>query len=62
MHTVLCLRRYRKYEGLYDAVFKVATLGEPDQGLASTLVLQGVSFENARRIAQRYLGAIRWKP
>ncbi|MGD8859859.1 MAG: serine protease [Myxococcales bacterium] len=62
LRSVLCLRAYKKYGGLYDAIFKVATLGEPHSGLESSLTLTGISFDNARRVARRYLEAIRWRP
>jgi hypothetical protein len=58
--AVLCVRRYRKLTGLYDAVVKVAALGDPHTGMISTLTLSGVSFENAQRVAERYLDRMRW--
>jgi hypothetical protein len=58
LKTVFCTRRYRKLPGLYDAFFKAATLGDPRQGLITTLTLSGVTFENARRVIQRYLASI----
>ena len=36
---VLCARQYIKLPGLYDAVFRVATLGSRNAGLVSTLSL-----------------------
>lgn len=59
--TVFCVRRYLKLDGLYDAVFKAATLGSNNSGLETTLVLSGVSFEKAERLARGYLEAISWK-
>jgi hypothetical protein len=61
LRVALCLRRYRKLEGLYDAVVKTVTLGDGRQGVVSTLTLAGVSMENARLIAGRFLESIRWK-
>ncbi len=58
--TVFCVRRYRKFAGLYDAVMRAAALGEPDRGLVTTLTLSGVSYANARLLAQRYLERIAW--
>lgn len=58
MRTVLCVRRYRKFTGLYDAVLKAAILGGTHSGLMTTLTLSGVSFENAERLATRYLERI----
>jgi S1-C subfamily serine protease len=55
-----CVRRFRRFQGLYDVVFKVAVLGGRRSGLVSTLVLSGVSFENAQRVTRRYLESITW--
>jgi serine protease Do len=59
--TVFCVRRYRKLTGVFDAVFKAAALGDPRGGFETALVLSAVSFENAERLAQRYLEAIQWR-
>lgn len=58
--TTFCVRRYKKLEGLYDAVFKAAILGEKSVGVNTALVLSAVSFENAALLARRYLEAIQW--
>ena len=55
-----CARSYRELDGLYDVVFKAAALGEEKQGLETALVLSAVSWENAERIARRYLESIAW--
>lgn len=61
MRSVLCIRRYRKLDGLYDAVLKVAVLGRGDSGLISTLTLSGVTFENIDLLSRRYLEHISWR-
>lgn len=58
--AVFCLRAYRKLPGLYDAVIKAAVLGDDRTGAETSLTLSGVSFANARAVAQRYLEAIAW--
>ncbi len=60
LKTRFCVRRYTSYEGLYDADLKVAVLGARDAGVVSELTLSGVSFDNATRIARKYLDRIRW--
>jgi serine protease Do len=60
LKVVFCVRRYRKLAGLYDAVIKAATLGETSVGLQTSLILSGVSFENATALLERYLEAIEW--
>lgn len=62
LKTALCLRGYRRLPGLYDAVLKAATLNENHRGVQTTLVLAGVSRENALKFAQRYLESFRWNP
>ena len=60
MRTVLCVRKYRQLEGLYDALVKAAVLGTSQTGLVTTLSLSGVTFENAHALARRYLEQIAW--
>lgn len=60
--TVFCVRAYRKLEGLYDALLKVAVVGEPQRGLISQLSLFGVSYETATRLSKSYMEAIEWQP
>jgi len=58
---VLCARQYVKLPGLYDAMFRGATLGARNVGLVTTLNLSGVSFENIQTLTQRYAEAIEWR-
>jgi serine protease Do len=57
---VLCVRRYRRFEGLYDVMLRIATLGHAAIALQSDLDMEGVSFEAAKTFAKRYVEAIRW--
>jgi serine protease Do len=59
--AVLCARQYVKLPGLYDAVFRAATLGARNVGLVSTLSLSGVSFENIELLSRRYMESIKWR-
>jgi serine protease Do len=61
LKTVLCARQYLKLPGLYDAVFKAATLGSRNAGLVTTLSLSGVSFDNVQTVSRRYLENIKWR-
>lgn len=61
MRAVLCLRALKKLEGLYDAVLKVAVLGNGGNGLVSTLTLAGASFDNIERLTARYLERVSWR-
>lgn len=58
---VLCARQYIKLPALYDAVFRVATLGSRNAGLVSTLSLSGVSFDNVQALSRRYMESIKWQ-
>jgi len=58
---VLCARQYIKLPGLYDAVFKAATLGSRNAGLVTTLALSGASFENIQTLTRRYMENIKWR-
>jgi serine protease Do len=61
LKAVLCARQYIKLPGLYDAVFRAATLGSRNAGLVSTLSLSGVSFENVQTLSRRYMENIKWQ-
>jgi serine protease Do len=60
MKVVYCLRAYRKMPGLYDVVLRAAVLGGGTVAANTSLSLYGVGFENARRLAERYLEGISW--
>ena len=53
--AALCLRRYKQLPGLYDAVLRAATINENTRGVQTTLMLAGVTADNAQRFARRYL-------
>ena len=61
LRTVLCLRAYRKLARLYDGVVKVAVLGRRREGLVSTLVVSGASFENIQAVVERFLRGFAWR-
>ena len=56
----MCIRRYKRFEGLYDVVMRLATLGDTAIALHSNLEMQGVSYDAALEFSKRYLEAIRW--
>lgn len=61
LRAVYCLRRLRKLPGLYDVAVKVVTLGDGSTALLSTLTLEGVSADNAERVATRWMERISWR-
>ncbi|MGZ5228142.1 MAG: S1C family serine protease, partial [Burkholderiales bacterium] len=50
---VMCVRGYKRFEGLYDVVVKIATLGNSERALQSQLNIEGVSYEAAMTFARR---------
>jgi len=62
LKAAFCTRAYRKLPGLYDAFLKAASVDESQTGVATSLTLTGVSFENAERFARRFLETIGRKP
>lgn len=60
--AVLCLRRYARFEGLYDLEFKVATLESSSEALLSSLSLFGFGYPESMLFVRRYMEAITWKP
>jgi len=60
LKAVLCARQYVKLPGLYDAAFRVATIGARNVGLVTTLSLSGASFENVQLLTRRYMENVKW--
>jgi serine protease Do len=58
--AALCMRRYKHLPGLYDAVLRAASLNQNNNGVQTTLVLAGVSAENAQKFTRRYLESFSW--
>lgn len=60
LKVAFCLREFRNLRGLYDMVLSAATLTEDNQGVVTTLVLGGVSSDNAIAFGKAYLGTLAW--
>ena len=58
--AAMCLRRYKRFEGLYDVTLRIATLGDSAVALHSELELEGAPFDLAMEFSRRYVAAIRW--
>jgi S1-C subfamily serine protease len=61
VRAVLCVRGYKRFEGLYDIRLRVLTLDHPTEALVSALALNGVSYDRGLELARRYLERITWK-
>ena len=60
LKAVICLRAYKKLEGLHDMMVLVATLDGATRGVQGRLDAQGVSLVSAQRLAQHYLDGFAW--
>lgn len=61
LRAVWCARAYRDFDGLYDVVLTTVTQDRDREALVSRLAMQGVGYDNALALGQRFLGAIAWK-
>ncbi len=57
---MLCVRRYREFDGLYDLVQRQVSLAHSDRSLQSTLILTGVDREHGIQFARRFAEEVRW--
>ena len=62
LKVVICLRAYKKLQGLHDMMVLVATLDGRIGGVQGRLDAQGVSLASAQRLAQHYLDGFGWAP
>lgn len=61
MKVSLCMRGHKKIAGLFDMALVAASLQKNHSGMQTSLLLTGVSYENAQKFADKYLKAIAWK-
>jgi len=61
-NLLVCARRFRKLEGLYDFTVRVSSVNSAKQGYASHLDIYGVAFEPGMRFIRRYVEAMEWRP
>jgi len=60
LKAVICMRAYKKLEGLHDVAVLVATLDGSIGGVQGRLDAYGVSAASAQRLAQHYLDGYAW--
>ena len=60
LRAVVCLRAYKKLEGLHDLTVLVATLDGTVAGVQGRFDAQGVSLASAQRLTQHYLDGFAW--
>jgi len=60
LRAVVCLRAYKKLQGVHDLMVLVATLDGQVSGVQGRLDALGVSLPSAQRLAQHYLDGFGW--
>jgi S1-C subfamily serine protease len=60
VHAAWCAHAYRDFAGIYDVALVTITQDRNKEALISRLVMQGVSYDAALALAQRFMGAILW--
>jgi len=60
LRTVWCARAYRDFAGIYDVAITTVTQDRENEALVSRLAMQGVSYDNALTLAQRFVGELAW--
>jgi hypothetical protein len=60
LKAVICLRAYKKLEGLHDLVVLAATLDGTDVGVQGRFEAYGVSAASAQQLARHYLDGYAW--
>lgn len=53
--VAICLKAYRKFEGIYDFTVNATQIDDPRERLVSALSLNGVSFENGQQLSRMFL-------
>ena len=59
---LICVRSYRKLDGLYDFTVRVTSLNQSHRGFASHLDMHGMDYDAAMRFVRRYVEAMQWEP
>ena len=60
LKAVVCMRAYKKLEGLVDLAVLVATLDATQTGVQGRFDAHGISAASAQRLAQHYLDGFAW--
>ena len=60
LRAVWCARAYRDFAGVYDVAITTITQDREKEALISRLSMQGVSYENALTLGQRFVGEVAW--
>ena len=53
--VAVCLKAYKKFEGIYDFTVTATQTDDARERMISTLSMHGISFENGRRLSDMFL-------
>lgn len=57
---VMCAREYKKYPGIYDVAFIMASLFESQEGLIADFSISGVEKSSAIQLVKKFLEQTQW--
>lgn len=57
--AVTCINLYKDYPGLYNIRFRAASQGSLHNGMVTTLILDGFSMGNAKKMISHYIDSLR---
>lgn len=60
LRAVVCMRAYRKLEGLHDLSILITTVDAATEGALGRFDARGVSFDNALKLTAHYLEGFAW--
>ncbi len=61
LRVIWCANAYREFEGLYNVSLMAVSQDRSDEAVAMTLSMNGASYENATRLARRFLAQLKVK-
>jgi hypothetical protein len=53
--VAICLKAYRKFEGIYDFSVSATQVDDAGERMQSTLSMHGVSFDNGLRLSRMFM-------
>lgn len=59
--VIFCVRAYKDYPELFDALYLAATVAQEQQGFVSHFTLAGVTRDNAKAFARKFMEAVVWQ-
>ncbi|WP_371187212.1 serine protease [Thalassotalea maritima] len=58
--AILCVRAYKKYQGLYDIMYLSASVDKTNSAIVGHYTLAGVNKDFAQAFNQRFMEAVKW--